>query len=587
MKWAIRDPKRFLRERSELDRLEQEVDWLSSSWRIDSNSNLAIEVDIDLLIHGRTFAARLTYPEAFPDTLPYIRPRDGSERWTAHQYGAGGSLCLQWRADNWHSQVTGADLVRSAFELLSTEQHPEQPGTVPSAHRVTEGQSLRGEELRFVGSPGLLAALTNMPAQSASRLTTHTLLHGSATVVVVSAIAPSDGQELAIADVPGGIASYLPLFTWKEKGRAFRSNAFNDERRVDSFDALLTVLANAGFAQEEMLARDQGSGKYKSQVVLLVGMNAAPPRAYLVDAGEQPAIHQLRVLLPSAPRAPRLPAEHEQLEVIRFGIVGLGSIGSKVAVSLARSGARRFLLVDDDFLKPENLCRHELSWASVGVHKANAVCEELSLVAAGIKADVRLHRLAGQESAVGAAAALNDLAACDVLIDATANPEAFLLLAGIAKANRRALCWGELFAGGYGGLVARSRPDSDPNPVAVRTAIHDYFARQTKAPYQHVGGYDGDQEQPLIAYDSEVGQIATLLTQFAIDAALKRNPSQFPYPAYAVGLRKEWIFEAPFDTHPIEAQGRGWDDESEPSTDADRDAVVRTLLGLIEKGPQC
>ena len=58
MKWAIRDPARFLRERAELERLEQEVDWLSCSWRVDSN--MAIEVDIDLIVHGRTFAGRLT-----------------------------------------------------------------------------------------------------------------------------------------------------------------------------------------------------------------------------------------------------------------------------------------------------------------------------------------------------------------------------------------------------------------------------------------------------------------------------------------------------------------------------------------------
>lgn len=476
--------------------------------------------------------------------------------------------------------------MRSAFELLGTEQHPEQPGTVSSAHRVTEGQSLRGEEHRFVATPGLLAALENMPTKSTSKLTTHTLLHSSATVVFVSASAPPDAAALAIDDVPAGIASYMPLFAWKGEGLAFKNDALDNAGRIDSLADLLRVLAIAGFAQEGMLAQDEGSSKYKSQVILLIGKSPASPRVFSLDAGEQPAIRQFRVLLPSA-LAPRLPAEHEQLGAIRFGIVGLGSIGSKVAVSLARSGARRFLLVDDDFLKPENLCRHELSWASVGVHKANAVRERLSLVAAGIKADVRLHRLAGQESTMVAAAALKDLAACDVLIDATANSEAFLLLAGIAKSNRRALCWSELFAGGFGGLIARARPDLDPNPIAVRSAMHDFLKQQPEAPFQQVGGYDVEQEEPLIAYDSDVGHISTLLARFAIDAALKRNPSQFPHPAYAVGMRNEWFFEAPFDTYPIDAQGGGWDDEVTPATDADRDTAVKTLLGLLEKGPEC
>ena len=120
--------------------------------------------------------------------------------------------------------------------------------------------------------------------------------------------------------------------------------------------------------------------------------------------------------------------------------------------------------------------------------------------------------------------------------------------------------------------------------MAVRSAMNDYFQTLPKAPFQQGGGYDVDQEQPLIAYDSDVGQISTLLTRLAIDAALKRTPSQFPYPAYAVGMRKEWVFDAPFDTHPINAQGGGWDDEVAPPTDADRDAAAKTLLGLLEMG---
>ena len=118
MKWALSDPVRFLHERAEFDRLEGDVDWLAFAWRIDADGT--IEVDIDLVVHDITYAGRMTYPDVFPNSPPYIRPRDPSEGWTTHQYGAGGSLCLQWRADNWQTHVTGADIVRNAFELLST-----------------------------------------------------------------------------------------------------------------------------------------------------------------------------------------------------------------------------------------------------------------------------------------------------------------------------------------------------------------------------------------------------------------------------------------------------------------------------------
>jgi hypothetical protein len=93
MKWALDDPTRFLLERTELDRLAKEADWLTTAWRLDDQ--LTIEVDLDLKIHDRIYEATLTYPDLFPDTPAYIRPRDRSQRWTGHQYGEGGSLCLE------------------------------------------------------------------------------------------------------------------------------------------------------------------------------------------------------------------------------------------------------------------------------------------------------------------------------------------------------------------------------------------------------------------------------------------------------------------------------------------------------------
>lgn len=49
-------------------------------------------------------------------------------------------------------------MIRSAYELLSNEQHPEQPRVVPSAHRLTDGQAMRSTRQRFVATPELFRA---------------------------------------------------------------------------------------------------------------------------------------------------------------------------------------------------------------------------------------------------------------------------------------------------------------------------------------------------------------------------------------------------------------------------------------------
>lgn len=577
MKWAIDDPARFLRERAELDRLEAEEGWLSTSWRMFKGGLIA--VDLDMTIHGRVFAGRLTYPDTFPDSPPYICPRDKTERWSAHQYGAGGSLCLQWRADNWHPGVTGADMVRSAHELLSTEQHPELPHAVPSAHRLTAGQEMRGASRRFVATAELLAAWMALPLPSRARMKSATLYHTGAFVMFVSEVADAQDELQKVNSLPEGIATSLPLLSLPGVGWIFRSETFDQRQSIDSAEELVRLLEKAGFATDDVLVEE--AGKYKARAIVLLGKALQSLRVLLIDSGEHAELLEHKVVWPSLSDV-RLPKETQQLAHVRVGIVGLGSVGSKVAVSLARSGVRRFLLVDDDYLAPGNMVRHELSWAYVGTHKVRAVRDALSLVASGVQVDTRTTRLAGQESAVTAAAALKDLSNCDLLIDATANPEVFLLLAALSKRNGTPLCWGEIFAGGYGGMIARARRGRDPNPLAIRDAYHAYLATLPDAPFKNAAGYDGDEEQPLVAYDSDVGFVATALTRLAIDTALSRDPSDFPHSVYLLGMRREWIFEAPFDTHPVDVQGQGWERDEIASNDEDRPAVVQALLKMLE-----
>lgn len=578
MKWAIDDPARFLKEQAELNRLEAEEDWLSTAWRISEDGLIA--VDLDMTIHGRVFAGWMRYPDTFPDSPPYICPRDKSERWSDHQYGEGGSLCLQWRADNWCPDVIGADMVRSAHELLSSEQHPDAPNVVPSAHRLTSGQRLRRTTRRFVTTAGLMTTWTELPLTSRTRLQSATVYNMDAIVMFVAKVADAQDVLQDVDGLPAGINTSLPLFSLPGEGWIFRSEAFDQGRSVESAEALVQILAEAGFVTDDILVQE--SGGYKARAIVLLGQEWSSLRVFLIDSGEQPELVEHRVIWPSLSDF-RLSEEAQQLANIRVGIVGLGSVGSKVAVSLARSGVRRFLLVDDDYLSPGNMVRHELSWAYVGTHKAWAVRDALSLVVTGAQVDVRTVRVAGQESSVVTAAALKDLSNCDLLIDATANPEVFLLLGALAKRQGTPLCWGEIFAGGYGGMIARARPGRDPNPLAVRDAYYAHLATLPDAPFKNMEGYDGNEEKPLTAYDSDVGFVAAALARLALDTALSRNPSEFPYSVYLLGMRREWVFDAPFDTRPVDVQGPGWELAEGTGSDEDRLAVVETLLRMHEK----
>jgi molybdopterin/thiamine biosynthesis adenylyltransferase len=576
MDWALKNPKRLLHERAQIEELAKEG-WIKGIvWRL--TSGLAVEVDIDMEIHGTDYPVTLTYTDLFPETAAYIRPRDHLQHWSGHQHGPGGTLCLEWREDNWHPDVTGAHLLRSTYKLLSTERHPDQPGHVPSAHRQTEGQELRRSEIyRVVLTSGALSSFTALASPGHMRLQTAMVFHSGPNVTFVSQMEGPDGAMVAIPDVPSGLTSSALLFAVAQDGSAFKHSSFDASGPIATPCELEDTLRSAGF-QEDILTACKSAPKYRHHLVLLMG--AQKIRVYGVSGGEDLALHEYGVVMPHD-AGQRLPAEHAKLAPLRIGIVGLGSLGSKVAVSLARSGLRRFLLVDDDVLLPENICRHESSWAVVGLHKVQALQEELSLIAPNMEVEVYMHRVGGQESAMRAARVLKDLASCDLLIDATADPAVFLRLAAVARANHKPLCWGEVFAGGFGGLIARARPGKDPHPASVRSAILNYYETLPAAPFRDANGYDGNDLQRFIAYDGDVAQMASALTRLALDSALQREPSDFPYAAYLIGMRKEWIFEQAFDTRPIEITGEGWDAESgQGGSETDRAEALKVLLAM-------
>lgn len=56
-------------------------------------------------------------------------------------------------------------------------------------------------------------------------------------------------------------------------------------------------------------------------------------------------------------------------------IVGAGSVGSMVAMQLARSGVGTLMLIDNDVMKHHNVCRHQLGFKDLGRYKTKALKE--------------------------------------------------------------------------------------------------------------------------------------------------------------------------------------------------------------------
>ena len=82
------------------------------------------------------------------------------------------------------------------------------------------------------------------------------------------------------------------------------------------------------------------------------------------------------------------------------GVAGCGGLGSNACMMLARTGFRRFLLVDFDVVEPSNLNRQHYFPSDVGRPKAEALAAHLRRLSPSIEASVRLERMT-EEAADG------------------------------------------------------------------------------------------------------------------------------------------------------------------------------------------
>ena len=534
MIWFFENPARSRWEREALEQLASQVSWMSLI-RLRIDESLRLVWDIDMAVGDRIYPVSLRYPNHFPFSPPVVLPRSDSEQWSSHQYGPGGELCLEYGPDNWQPDITGADMIASAYRLLQGESGSAPDATIPSRHTTTLGQDLRSRFSRFLVTDAAGACLATISEAVLVLGQSVGALHEETWVNALSSVALPSGD------------------TWKDPTmpEAFRFEGW--ERQLAIFrlpqKIRLPVLRTPG----ELRALAAEHGVAMPNVPFAMLLRGSTVRVYRID-DEGGELWQSAVLMPAS-ISPRVDADHEVLAGRKIAIVGCGSIGSKIGVMLARSGARAFLLVDDDVMLPENLVRHDLDWREVGTHKADSVARRIQLVNPAAACEKRRHRLGGQESSGSVETLIESLAECNLIIDATADPDVFNYAGAAVAHGKAALVWAEVFGGGFGGLVARHRPGYEPAPASMRGMIEAWCADRGQAIPRAATDYGGTEESPMIADDADVTAIAAHAARLAIDTLVARAPSEFPHSVYLIGLSRAWIFDAPFDTYPIDVGG--------------------------------
>lgn len=530
-----------------LERLEEEMrsvaaliseEWVSHvSWRYLADEG-QICADVVFSAGGKKRDAELRYPPVFPYAPPQVIPKGGA-KWSKHQWPSG-ELCLQFRAETWRPEFSGADLLRSARHLLDTEAQKDAQGRqqeVPSAHgNLAEGLRLRHSYFRLVLPDDLLAELGRRGTGVWKIDCRDAMFNNSADVMVAVRLSATDGNEAWTSpSVPPHFAHNCHLvqtgfIALMDDGDARHAALTRGEIKPDELWA--------AFSDEPLAGMKMVVGVLSDRVIVkLIGTS----------------VHEV-ALLESDHRG-RGPERNLGLASKKVVILGCGSMGTKVAASLARAGVGVFVLVDGDVLKSGNLVRNDLDWGEVGAHKVDGLAQRIER----INPKATISRWKGQMGQTSTSTLLKDigsLADCDLIVEVTGNALGFNYAGAAATEHKIPMVWGRVFAGGYGGFIARSRPGCDPTPHDVRTLIEHWCANPEFPAPPAAGEIDysaeADDQPPMIADDGDVSVISSHLARFAADALRPAEQSDYPYSAYMIGLRKEWIFKQPFETHPID-----------------------------------
>ncbi len=533
--WWYTDQVRLRSERQAINQLDSE--WFQNpNWFFDKKDRLTLAFNI--VIARGCFPLLLIYHNTFPVSPPSVRPADGETRLSYHQYGSGGDLCLHIRNDNWMPDILGADMIKSARCLLEMETPSERGGTVyaPSAHDVPEVLALASKAHRFYIDSLAYSVLIKNDIDG-QLIEVGINISGSQTsVAYLLAIGREEGN-VKLTQTPKTLKEFCIVV----KGIVCVVDVSTSElQKIEKLSTLRDLLG------ARLMLRDD-----LDWVVLLKDSEGKFLFFYHRSNDNNLSIYTV-VIAPSEEFRSGISSSCIQDKTV--GIIGLGSLGSKIAISLARTGVRAFCLVDGDILHVGNIERHDGDWRDVGRHKVDLTAHRLRFIHCDIRISVWRNAIGAQISSQRAASVNQSLASCDLLIDATANPDVFNHVANLCIRHNQTLVWGSVYAGGVGGEIARARFGKDPSPYDIRNAVDRYYTTCSEAPPVSAGyGYDGSvgQSTPMQASDADVSTFAAYLTGLVIDALVESEPSEYEAHAYLVGLRRGWMFSGPLDIHPI------------------------------------
>lgn len=348
---------------------EQELEFQLDEELLTKENKVVFNGVVD--IHGKPVCLQLVYPAEFPAFPILVRTTDTSL--DRHQHPFLKNLCvIPHTQDGWESQMTGAYMVKQAIRLLQdSEQGPEvvAANEVDAPEPWTNYLSFRHDPLIIPGN-----IPDNLPEAGSFEISLYNMSYR-----YVGLKKPLDMRLIHCLETIKTRRknySFDKLFPFQQQRRLYtiegtwfkldevpRCNIENPEELLDFLQLALPdqgeninefkkrfktykekqpPLALALLFPEEMHERN----RYRN--TFLLGVYYAPEKIMVWSRPHFVTVEDYYQ------RIPHLRSLYEK----KIFIVGLGSLGSAVALELGKCGVGEFVLLDHDLIEYGNVVRH-------------------------------------------------------------------------------------------------------------------------------------------------------------------------------------------------------------------------------------
>ena len=202
-------------------------------------------------------------------------------------------------------------------------------------------------------------------------------------------------------------------------------------------------------------------------------------------------------------------------------IIGCGSLGSTIAVSLARAGVGNFRLFDPDRLSPVNIARHQAGLKDLGRGKAQAVRDLILGINPSIKVETFAYDIVNDPE--GFEMFQNSASMSDIVICTTDTDDSRMLVNDFAVRNKIKAVQAGLHERASSGIVQIYEPDSNEACFACHhnSILSESSKRNENIAYSEANDVRDLTIQPgLSAQINTVAEIASLRT---IDSLMDRK----------------------------------------------------------------